>query len=398
MNLHLSLSLSWCSNRGIVPGLRSAVGAAVGVTALCLGMYPGGTMSAAASDEPLPIADVHVHYSHDSVDLTPPERVIELMRSAQLKFALVSSSDDTGTQLLSQLAPDLIVPGLRPYRRRGELSTWFKDPDALAYVESLLQKNRYATIGEFHLYGDDALLPIPQRLVELAVQYNLILHAHSDSEAVEHLLASSDKVKVIWAHSGFEGPEAVAEMLAKHERLWADLAFRSEVGGGGVLSKDWVDLFTRFPDRMMLGTDTYTPERIYYIPTHADEARTWLSSLPGDVAERVAWRNGYELLIPHWLKNKQSKNASLSSQDAGQVDCETPDSTRYVALQPVGQDAAELSAYLALETAVSVGEAFSVDVLVCSGSSVVSAAQVDAVMPAHGHGMNYTPESLNIER
>ena len=392
MSMLLSLSFSWFRNRGVIHGLRSSVSGAAGVTALCLGMYPGGTLSAAAPDEPLPIADVHVHYSHDSVDMTPPERVIELMRSAQLKFALVSSSDDTGTQLLSQLAPDLIVPGLRPYRRRGELSTWFKDPDALAYVESLLQKNRYATIGEFHLYGDDALLPIPQRLVELAEQYNLILHAHSDAEAVENLLASSDTVKVIWAHSGFEGPEAVAEMLAKHERLWADLAFRSEVGGGGVLSKDWIDLFTRFPDRMMLGTDTYTPERMYFIPSHADEARTWLSSLPGDVAERIAWRNGYELVMPHWLKNNQGTNAGLSRPDADQVDCETPDSTRYLALQPVGEDAVDLSAYLALEHAVSVGEAFSVSVLVCSDLSAVSVAKVDAVMPAHGHGMNYTPE------
>jgi len=36
-----------------------------------------------AADGSLPIADAHVHYSHDSVELTPPERVIELMRAVR---------------------------------------------------------------------------------------------------------------------------------------------------------------------------------------------------------------------------------------------------------------------------------------------------------------------------
>ena len=123
----------------------------------------------------LPIADVHVHYSHDSVELTPPSRVIELMQKAGLKFALVSSSDDKGTRLLREAAPDLIIPGLRPYRKRGELRTWYTDPVALEYVEKLLASQSYATIGEFHLYGDTVDLPIPQKMVKLAEQHNLCL-------------------------------------------------------------------------------------------------------------------------------------------------------------------------------------------------------------------------------
>ena len=137
----------------------------------------------------LPISDAHLHYSHDSVELTPPERVIEIMREANLKLALVSSSDDKGTQLLVDLAPDLIVPGLRPYTRRGQLGSWYQDQANLDYVEDLLGKHQYATIGEFHLYGDTADLEIPRRIVELAAEHNLILHAHSDAEAVERLLA-----------------------------------------------------------------------------------------------------------------------------------------------------------------------------------------------------------------
>jgi hypothetical protein len=35
----------------------------------------------------------------------------------------------------------------------------------------------------------------------------------------------------------------------------------------------------------MLGTDTYTPERMFYVPEHAQGAREWLTALPDDLAE-----------------------------------------------------------------------------------------------------------------
>jgi hypothetical protein len=340
---------------------------------------------ALASD--IPIADVHVHYSHDSVELTPPDRVIELMREAQLKFALVSSSDDKGTQLLLKAAPDLIIPGLRPYRRRGETGTWATDPAALEYVERLLRQGPYATIGEFHLYGNDALLDIPQRIVELADEHNLILHAHSDAEAVEGLLASSDTVKVIWAHGGFDDPEAIGNMLRKHDRLWADLAFRSEVGSGGSLSDEWLALFEEFPTRIMLGTDTYTPERIYFIPEHASGARSWLEALPPELAAQLAWKNAYDLLMPVWEKNRQ--NASLATESAQRVA-----QTGCIA-QSAGSEwqlgGAPVNAVVRAASAIPVGQAFAVDIELCAEQEVALLA-IDATMPAHGHGMNYKPE------
>lgn len=332
-----------------------------------------------SADGTLPIADAHVHYSHDSVELTPPERVIELMRNANLKFALVSSSDDNGTQLLSEIAPDLIVPGLRPYRRRGELSTWFTDNGALAYVEKLLAKNRYATIGEFHISGEDADLPIPRRIVELAAEHNLVLHAHSDSDAVERLLAQNPTVKVLWAHSGFDSPEDVSAMLSKHDRLWADLAFRGEVGSGGQLSEDWVKLFTDHPDRMMLGTDTYTPERMYFIPEHAEASRVWLKSLPDVLAEKVAWKNAYDLLMTHWVANKDRPLAKAAgcAADIGSSAFKVNDSP-LMYIEPTGS--------------LEVSKQFSAVVTVCGENLADTALLLDATMPAHGHGMNYTPQ------
>ncbi len=352
----------------------------------------GGTTAVLAAE--LPIADAHVHYSHDSVDLTPPARVIELMREANLKFALVSSSDDNGTQLLSSIAPDLIVPGLRPYRLRGETGTWFNDNEALEYVEQLLQKNRYASIGEFHLYGDDADLPIPRRIVELAAQHNLLLHAHSDAAAVERLLAQNSQVKVLWAHSGFDAPEDIAAMLKKHDRLWADLAFRSEVGSGGQLSDDWKALFEAFPDRMMLGTDTFTPERMYYLPSHAESARVWLTSLPDELAEKVAWKNAYNLIMPLWEANRAAENSNSMNSTVATLQgiCDAETATDEVIQTGNGH------VHIMPTDTIKVSAPVSVMLTLCGDFPNDTQLNLDAIMPAHGHGTNYQPEHRLVER
>ena len=336
----------------------------------------------------LPIADAHIHYSHDSVELTPPQRVIELMESANLKFALVSSSDDRGTQLISDLAPELIVPGLRPYRRRGETGTWFTDEGALAYTEKLLETNRYASIGEFHLFGEAADLPIPRRIVELAVKHNLILHAHSDAEAVERLLAQDPTVKVLWAHAGFDDPETVSAMLSKHDRLWADLAFRSEVGSGGSLSNEWRELFMTHPERLMLGTDTYTPERMYFVPEHAADARVWLTTLPSEIAENIAWKNAYNLIMPVWQANRRValEGTTAVASNTQQNACES-------AIENGGTTMGDLpQTILETRSSIEVSKPFSVVISVCGNNLQNASVTLDALMPAHGHGMNYNPE------
>jgi hypothetical protein len=248
---------------------------------------------AAASE--LPIFDAHVHYSHDAWSVVPPKDAIAILKKAGLKRALVSSSDDEGTQKLLKEAPDLIIPELRPYRRRGELSSWVKDPENLKYVEDLLKKNKYVAIGEFHLYGADADLPIPRRIVELAKQYGLILHAHSDADAVDRIFQQDPGARVLWAHSGFETPGKVREMMRKYKTLWADLAFRSDQGSGGTVPPEWREVFVEFPDRFMVGTDTFVPERWHYVPDHAAFSRAWLADLPHELAERIAWKNGEAL-------------------------------------------------------------------------------------------------------
>ena len=264
-----------------------------GVAALLVALLLPASLAA----QPLPVFDAHVHYSHDAWEMLPPPAAIELLRKAGVRRALVSSSNDDGQQRLVQLAPDLILPSLRPYRSRGEVSTWARDASVIRYLEERLAKYRYVALGEYHIFGADVDLPVPRRAIELARQHGLVLHSHSDADAIERQFAQWPQARILWAHSGFDTPARVREMLRKHRTLWCDLAFRSDHAPNGQLDPEWRAVFVEFPDRFMVGSDTFTPERWPFIVEHARLARSWLATLPRDVAEKIAHGNG-EALFP----------------------------------------------------------------------------------------------------
>lgn len=248
------------------------------------------------SNAEMPIFDSHIHYSHDAVIQVPPAEAADLLRKAGVGRALVSASDDNGTQLLYEAAPEIVVPSLRPYRRRGEIGTWMHDLTVIDYLDERLAKHTYKALGEFHAFGDDIETPVLQHMIAMAKKHDLLLHAHSDVDAIDRIFKHFPEARVLWAHSGFESPEEVSEVLRRHKNLWSDLAFRSEQGSGGKVPAAWKAAFEEFPDRFMIGTDTYTPERWYYIDDHASFSRQWLSDLPKDLAEKIAFKNSERML------------------------------------------------------------------------------------------------------
>jgi len=270
----------------------------LGRRSLLAGAAGLGALPALAVGVRRPVFDAHVHYSHDAVVAVPPAQAVAILRAAGLMRALVSSSDDEGTQKLHALAPDIVIPSLRPYRRRSDLAGWTGNPDIIAYVEKRLDLYRYRAIGEFHVYGDETQRPVVRRMVELARRHGLWLHAHSDAAAIANLFAQDGEARVLWAHSGFDQPEGLAPMLKRYPRLYCDLAFRGDHAPGGVLQPGWRALLEAFADRFMVGTDTFVPERWHAIEGHADAVRAWVATLPEPLAEAIAWRNGDALFKP----------------------------------------------------------------------------------------------------
>ncbi len=255
-----------------------------------------GRARAAAAATDMPLFDAHIHYSHDAWELVPPKQAVKILRDAGLRGAFVSSSNDEGTQMLLAEAPDLIGPELRPYRTRADTSGWTRDTGIVPYLETRLAKFRYTGIGEFHLYGEEAELPVPRRMVALARERGLLLHAHSDVDAIDRLFRQWPQARILWAHSGFDRSEKVRELLRRHPQLSCDLAFRGDHAVGSKVDAAWREAFLAHPERFMIGTDTFVPERWHYIGTHASYSRGWLADLPLAVAERIGWRNAEALL------------------------------------------------------------------------------------------------------
>jgi hypothetical protein len=231
-----------------------------------------GAESTHAQSPELPIFDTHIHYSAPDWIEYPPERILGILEKAGIRRALVSSTPDDGTLSLHARDPRRIVPILRPYRTRDDMRHWWKDPAVLAYVQERLQKNRgvHKGIGEFHLFGGQTGTFVVKRITELAVQENIYLHAHSDELAIIELFTIEPRLRVIWAHAGVSaGPQAVGALLDRYPTLWVDLA----------------------------GTDTWMTSRWEALPGSVTEVRNYLSQLPRDVAEKIAFRNA-ERLFP----------------------------------------------------------------------------------------------------
>ena len=67
------------------------------------------------------------------------------------------------------------------------------------------------------------------------------------------------------------------------------------------LDPAWREVLIRHAGRFMVGTDTYVAERWREYEGLVADHRAWLSSLPRDVAEMIAYKNAVKLfrLEPH---------------------------------------------------------------------------------------------------
>ena len=255
--------------------------------------------SAAPAAAELPIFDAHVHYSRPAWDVYSPERALSILAAAGVRRAIVSSTPDDGTLKLYEKAPKIVVPFLRPYRTRDDMDTWPRDPGVQAYVEERLQRGIYRGIGEFHLSAADAAGPTVERFAELAAERDLFLQAHVDDVTIEKLLTLYPKARFLWAHAGMSAPPStVGRLVERFPKLYVELALRTDVAPGGTLDPAWRAVFVKYPDRFMVGTDTWVTSRWEVMGDYLRDVQTWLAQLPAEVAEAIAWKNGERLFPP----------------------------------------------------------------------------------------------------
>jgi Amidohydrolase len=254
-----------------------------------------------AHAQELKIFDAHLHYNQEPNPYYSLDKVLDLFRRNGVAGILATSRPNKGThQLVTAKAPDLwVVPFLRPYRVRDDIQTWFDDPKIFDLIQDEYKRGYYRGIGEFHLNGKAAASAWVKTTVDFAVERDLYLHAHCDEEALLILFSHNPRAKIIWAHTGFSlAPPRVEALLVKYPALWGELSYRSGIVQGGKLTSEWRNLFTRYSERFLLGSDTWINERWAAYDGIMREYRGWLAQLPPEQARRIAYGNAERLFGP----------------------------------------------------------------------------------------------------
>jgi predicted TIM-barrel fold metal-dependent hydrolase len=244
----------------------------------------------------IPLFDAHMHYKQPAWEPYPVGSVIELMDRGGVAMALVSSTPDEGTIKLWEFAPNRIVPELRPYHGEAGSSNWAKAAGMAEYLEGRLERYPHQGIGEFHIHTlDTSDEPLFRQVIAMARARDIALHVHSGTEPVRWLYSLDPDVKMIWAHAGLGTPAAeVYALMAEFPNLYADTSLRERAilgFGQDDLDPEWKRIVFEFQDRLMMGSDTWVNSQWDRYVDITEVNRLWLSKLPREVAEKIAYRN-----------------------------------------------------------------------------------------------------------
>ncbi|WP_431122295.1 amidohydrolase family protein [Variovorax paradoxus] len=292
--------------------MRAIAPLAALVLATCLAVAP--LAHGQAYDGPL--FDTHLHYNQEAWDGNtgpyPPAEALARMQRNNVTAIVANSRPNAGTQTLAaaretRAAGVTVVPFVRLYRNRDDYSNWFRDESIHEMVLVELARGTasgpYRGIGEFHLYESaNANGPVARKLIALAERQKLAVLAHVDDVAIDLLMANAPSkgrnLRLIWAHTGIGGApiERVQALLERYPLLMGELSYRPGLTcEGGRLCPEWRALILKYPERFMIGSDTWVNQRWSAYDEIMRGYRTWLGELPPDVARRIAWGNAAAL-------------------------------------------------------------------------------------------------------
>jgi len=268
--------------------------------------------SAWAADYTGPLLDAHLHYNEEAwngqTGPHPLPDVLARMQRNGVRAIVANSRPNDGTKALAdapqtRAAGVTVVPFVRLYRNRADYDNWFRDETIYTLVQTELARGTgagpYKGLGEFHLYDSaNANGPVARKLMQLAEKQQLAVLAHVDDVAIDLLMAHAPKARLIWAHTGIGGAPAarVDALMARYPLLMGELSYRPGLTcDDGQLCPEWRALVTKYPDRFLIGSDTWVNQRWLYYDELMLGYRRWLGGLPPDVARKVAWDNGARL-------------------------------------------------------------------------------------------------------
>ena len=267
-----------------------------------------------AADYRGPLFDAHMHYNEEAWNGTsgphPLADVLSQFQRNGVRAVIANSRPNDGTKALAAHRPTTqttIIPFIRLYRNRDDYDNWFRDESIYEMVLAEFARGTasgpYRGIGEFHLYDSaNANGPVARKLVQFAHDKKLAVLAHVDDVAIDLLMAHAPQggrsLRLIWAHTGIGGVPAqrVAALFDRYPLLMGELSYRPGLTcDGGKLCPEWRALLLKYPERFLIGSDTWVNQRWLYYDDLMRGYRSWLGELPPDVAHKIGWGNGAAL-------------------------------------------------------------------------------------------------------
>ncbi|MDH5445348.1 MAG: amidohydrolase [Gammaproteobacteria bacterium] len=271
---------------------------------------------ASLSGKPPPFADVHLHFNWDQEELVSAEQAIEILKRHNVELAVVTATPSSNAVKLRKAGGDWVLPIYSPYIDVRARYGWFNRPDVLVRARKALQSGEYFGIGEVHLViglGPRRDNRVFTGLLALAEEFNLpfLLHTEAGSyKYMESVCRKYPKIRFLWAHAGgLLGADHSDKLLASCKNVWIELSARDPhhygtfLIGDNRVSKPWLNVFKKYPDRFMTGTDPVWKASEIHRWDRADEGwlhfdefiqfhRHWMSQLPPDIERKIRLENG----------------------------------------------------------------------------------------------------------
>ena len=165
---------------------------------------------------------------------------------------------------------------------------------------------RHEVVIDMHMDAVVSDIPLPARFSSPPNPPTL----RANVGALERLLAQNRKAKIVWEHAGsdFAGQWTVAlsrALLAKHPNLYMSIRINppgvpenSPFTEGREIKPEWLELLRAFPDRFVLGSDTFYGSPRITLPVRRPPPammlmplRMLLARMPPDIARSVGSEN-----------------------------------------------------------------------------------------------------------
>lgn len=277
--------------------------------------------SSAALASPPPFADIHLHFKWDQKEIISAAEVVRKLKANNVVLATVSGMPPKLALELSEAGGAWILPFFSPYKDAIHRHRWFTDETVVTDAEKALASGRYAGIGEVHIwstYGPRRDNNVFVGLLNLAEKYQVPFLIHTEASSHEFFLPicqGHPKVKFLWAHAGGRlKPDSIDKLMAQCPNVWTEVSARDPwrydtlVDEQNQLLPGWRELFIKYQDRFMTGTDPVWNVRYGQTWAQADEGwdhydqllefhRQWLKQLPPEVEVKIRETNA-RLFLP----------------------------------------------------------------------------------------------------